>query len=175
MDREAALMVSTTRTRIRSQRLPSSITRIALLTVIAGAVMTAPASAADPTLVKRLGSTSTDEVVAAIRPLGDKGDVSALPALEALYDDALRVADDGAVFLYDSRKRSLRDPITGAPVARSSSGMRAGEMNNEIRRVILPVMARLKLSAPARATRLAAAEELAKRGGDDTIPLLDRK
>ena len=45
-------------------------------------------------------------------------------------------------------------------------------MNNTIRRVILPVIARLKLSAPDPKLRLAAAEELSRSGDEGAVALM---
>jgi urea transport system permease protein len=123
-------------------------------------------------LLRELGSPDTDKVRLAVTALADKGDVAALPALEALNDDNLKVAPDGAVYLFDAKERVLKHPLTGATVAPEPANLRGAETNNEIRRVLEPVLAQLKLGAADPRIRLAAAEELAKGGGASATPLL---
>ena len=140
----------------------------------AGTALGAPASAPTPdlaTLLKGLGSGDTDTVQKTILALGARGDVAALPALEALYDDRLQVSPDGSLFIR-LKRFTLAHPLTGAIVASPPGPLRDGEMNNEIRRIILPVIAQLKLSASDPTLRLQAAEELAKRGGGQAAMLM---
>jgi urea transport system permease protein len=133
---------------------------------------TTPTPADLPGLVRALGDGEPEAVARAIAALGERGDAAALPALEALYDDRLRVGPDGSVFVEQPKTRTLVRPLDGAPVSPAPSPLRSGEMNNEIRRTIVPVIARLKLRAPDPAVRLAAAQELSRRGGEDVLPLL---
>jgi urea transport system permease protein len=128
-------------------------------------VLAAPADAAIADLaplLPDLGAAEIEAVAKAVQALGDKGDPAALPALEALYEDNLRVGPDGRLYIKDAKKGTLVDVLSGAVVSPEPAALRAGEMNNEIRRVILPIIAQLKLSAPDPAMRLAAADELAK-------------
>jgi urea transport system permease protein len=137
---------------------------------------TLPGAAALPDvepLLRGLGSADVETVQKSVVALGDKGDAAALPALEALYDDRLQVGPDGVIYIKVDRT-TLVQGLTGVPVASPPPSLRDGEMNNEIRRVILPVIARLKLSAADPALRLQAAEELAKRGGDQSMLLLQQ-
>ena len=122
--------------------------------------------------IRGLGSPEIEVVEKTIVALGERGDVQALRALEALYDDRLKAASDGRIFVVDPKTKQLTDPMTGAPVAPAPSGLRDGEMNNTIRRVILPVMARLKLSAPDPKLRLAAAEELTRSGDESAVAMM---
>jgi urea transport system permease protein len=158
--------------------IPAMGRRGTLLVVVVAAALGAarPARAQDlPATLRGLGSEDLDVVQKTITALGERGDPAALRALEALYDDRLKVGPDGAIYVKrEARARTLLDPLTGAVVASAPSPLRDGEMNNEIRRVILPVIAQLKLSAPDRALRLAAAEELAKRGGDKAVVLMQK-
>jgi urea transport system permease protein len=123
-------------------------------------------------LVRALGDPDPEKVAAAISALGQRADAAALPALEALYDDRLRVGPQGEVFVLQEKTRVLVGPLDGAPVVPAPGPLRRGEMNNEIRRAIGPVIAQLRLRAPDPAVRLAAAQELARRGGDAVLPLL---
>jgi urea transport system permease protein len=146
----------------------------ALLALLAAPGIGRAAEPAVGPLVRDLGATETDALVRTIVALGARGDAAALPALEALYDDRLRVARDGAVYVVDAATKRLVDPLTGAEIPAPPAGLRAGEMNNELRRALLPVLAQLRLGAPDRKVRLAAADELAKRGDPGAEALLRR-
>jgi urea transport system permease protein len=121
------------------------------------------------------GLTSDEEgkaeaSVARIAELSDSA--SALPALEALCDERLSVAPDGALFYKDEKGSVIRRAATGAVVSSVPADTKPLEASNSLRRVVLPLIARLKLGSPDIEVRLAAAEELAKRGTADTVPLL---
>jgi urea transport system permease protein len=121
--------------------------------------------------LRALGSTDPEAVKQAITALGDRGDAAALPALEALMDDRLRAGADGTVYVRDSKRDALVDPLTGA-VATAAGKLRALETDNETRRLLGPALARLRLSAADPAVRLTAAEELASGGDEQTLPLM---
>ena len=70
----------------------------------------------------------------AITTLGTLGDPSAVRALEALYDDRLKAARDGQIFVIDADSKALTHAVTGAVISPRPSGLRDGEMNNTIRR-----------------------------------------
>jgi urea transport system permease protein len=148
-----------------------------VMIVVLGSVLsllaTAPAAAQSlADLVKGLGAAESEAVESAVLALGARGDAGALKALEALYDDRLKVAPDGRVFVAEGRSKTLVDPLTGEPAPAGLSGLRDGEMNNNIRRVILPAIAQLKLKAPDSKLRLQAAEELSRNAGPQATELL---
>ena len=60
----------------------------------------------------------------------------------------------------------------GADPARNPRTRTKCEVNNQIRRMALPVLAQLKLKSPSESIRLAAAEELSERGSDEAAALL---
>jgi hypothetical protein len=123
--------------------------RTAAIALMAAALAPAVASAASPEVqsaLRDLGSTDAEKVKAALATLGERGEAEALPALDAFTEDRLRVAPDGAIYVQDSQKKALVDPLTGAVVAAPPS-LRTVEMDNETRRLAAPVMARLRLSA----------------------------
>jgi len=122
--------------------------------------------------LRGLGSVQDDAVERTLTELGGRGDAAAIPAIEALCDDRLMVAVDGAVYVRAPRERSLLDPVSGEVLAPQPTGTHAVEVNNQIRRLALPVLAQLKLRSPSESVRLAAAQELAERGSDDTVALL---
>jgi urea transport system permease protein len=124
--------------------------------------------------ISKLASASEDDIQDGLRRLAALDDPRAIPALEALCDDRLRAGPDGRAYFWDSKTRDLRDPLTGQVVAPRPASVREVEMNNELRRVALPVLAQLQLGSPTASVRLAAAEELAKRGSSDAAQLLHR-
>ena len=67
--------------------------------------------------MRALGDSEPEAVARAIAALGERGDAAALPALEALYDDRLRVGPDGSVFV-----DAAQDP-DAAPATRRRAGL----------------------------------------------------
>jgi urea transport system permease protein len=148
--------------------------RTAASLLLAAALAPAVASAASPMMasaIRDLGSSDAETVKRALGTIGDRGEPESLPVLDAYTDDRLRVGPDGAIYIQDSKKDVLVDPLTGKPVSPAPSPLRTIEMDNETRRLAAPVIARLRLSAADPAVRLAAAEELAQ-GDESLIPLL---
>jgi urea transport system permease protein len=160
------------------RRVGQGALRRALLALWAGAVallaVIASAYGADPSLEDAVrGLTSDDEHAveeSAARIVASPSAAGALPALEALCDDRLRAATDGSLF-YTDEKGDVRRAMTGA-IASPASETKVVEMNNAQRRIVLPLVARLRLGSPDASVRLAAASELAKRGSADGAPLL---
>jgi urea transport system permease protein len=149
---------------------------ISLVGLVGLTVATVPAAFAGPLEdgVAKLASASEDDIQEGLRRLATLDDPKAIPALEALCDDRLRAGPDGKPYIFDSKTRDLRDALTGQVVSARPSPLREVEMNNELRRVALPVLAQLQLGAPEAAVRRAAAEELAKRGSAEAAGLLKR-
>jgi urea transport system permease protein len=144
---------------------------VALAAALFSPIAPALAAPADvSSAVRGLGVTDTEKVKQALIDLAARGDAAALPALEAFYDDRLRVGPDGAVYI-DDGKRGLLDALTGTPVTSKPQPLREVELDNELRRLVSPVLAQLRLSARDPAVRLAAAEELAQ-AGDELLPLM---
>jgi urea transport system permease protein len=120
-----------------------------------------------------LAAASDDKIDDSVDKLAALGDPRAIPALDALCDERLRVGADGHAYIWDSKIREVRDPITGNVVNPAPRPLKEVEVSNEIRRVALPILAQLKLGSPDRDTRLAAAEELSN-GGSAQAPALLR-
>ncbi|WP_029734288.1 urea ABC transporter permease subunit UrtB [Deferrisoma camini] len=114
-----------------------------------------------------LGAKSRRTILRSIKVLGALGDPAALPALEALRDRKLRVDEQGRVLILDGGGAFARDVVTGERVAVGTGRLRSPVINNRVRRVLLPVIARLQLSSSSLGVRLAAARELAKRPRPD--------
>jgi urea transport system permease protein len=123
-------------------------------------------------MLRGLASEDSDVVEHTLAKLASQGDAAVVPAVEALCDGRLLVGADGAIYLKAARERSLREPISGAIVEPQPLATREVEVNNQVRRLALPVLAQLKLKVPLESARLAAAQELAERGSDEALTLL---
>ncbi|MEA2697354.1 MAG: urea transport system permease protein [Myxococcales bacterium] len=120
-----------------------------------------------------LTASSEDEINKSVAQLAALDDPRAVPALEALTDDRLRVGPGGRALIWDGSHRQLVDPITEKPLSPQPSGeAKEVEVSNDIRRVAAPILAQLQLGSPRTAVRLAAAEELAKSGSQEASLLL---
>jgi len=120
------------------------------------------------TAVNALGQPSGDAVTSAAQTIGASGDARALGLLEALRDGAVIVTDGGEVTLRDA-SGALHDAVTGAPVAATGH---PATLDNEVRRVLDPLIARLELKSPAPDVRLAAVQTLESRSSEDDAPVM---
>jgi urea transport system permease protein len=111
-----------------------------------------------------------EQVKAALDELVKAGDAKALPIVEAFADERLRVGPGGAIYLQDPQ-RGVVDAATGAAIAGHPT-LKTVELDNELRRLVAPVLAQLRLGAADPAVRIAAAEELAS--NDELRPLLEQ-
>lgn len=116
-----------------------------------------------------LASPDADAVEAAAERLVQQADPRLLPGLEALELDQLYADGQGQVFIR-RKDRVARDALTAAPV--EATGLTPVRMTNQLRRGLLPLLARLRLDAPDPATRRAAVDELIKRGAAEDAALL---
>jgi urea transport system permease protein len=124
--------------------------------------------------IEGLAAPSDERIEESIRRLAALGDPRAIPALDALCDDRLRVGSDKHPYIWDAKTRDVRHPLTGQIVSPAPRPLKEVEIGNDIRRVALPVLARLQLGSPTAAVRLAAAEELSKSGSAEAAALLHR-
>src|SRR5262249_46561169 len=132
--------VGSTRTRIRATVITSVI--VATVSPFAHA---GPLEDAGP----GLAASSGEKIEESIRKLEELDDPRAIPALDALCDDRLRVGADKQAYLWDVKTHDARNPLTGQIVSPVPGPLKEVEVGNEIRRVALPVLAQLQLGAPA--------------------------
>jgi urea transport system permease protein len=121
-----------------------------------------------------LAAPAEEQVEESIHKLAALDDPRAVPALDALTDDRLRVDGAGHVYVYDNKKREVCDPVTMQPLAARPAGLREVELSNSIRRVALPVVAQLQLGSSDESLRMSAAQELANRSSAEAAVLLHR-
>jgi urea transport system permease protein len=124
--------------------------------------------------IKGLTSESDEKVAASVKQISTLGDSRAIPALEALCDDRLRAGPDGRPWVLDKKTRDLVDPLTGAAAPPTARPAREVELDNSLRRDVLPILAELQLGSPQADVRLEAAQELAKSGEEDASVLLHK-
>jgi urea transport system permease protein len=115
-----------------------------------------------------LSRASPDDVAKAVVALGASDDPRALGVLLALRDGDLSVDDGGHVYVRE-KGGTVRDVSTGS--AAPTAG-HAPSVDNGVRRVLEPTVARLELRSPDADVRLEAVAELARRGSEDDAPAL---
>jgi urea transport system permease protein len=149
---------------------------LAVLFAVAGATMLARTAHAGPLeeAIEGLAASSDDKIEEAVNKLAALDDPRAIAALEALCDERLRIGADGHPYVWDSKERVVRHPLTGAAVNPEPRPLKEIEVSNDIRRLAFPVLAQLQLGSPDAAVRLAAAEELSKGGSPEAAALLHK-
>jgi len=105
----------------------------------------------------------------AVESVKARADVRFLKVLTSLEEGTLRVDTAGNAFIESGGKLV---PALPGGAAVPSGRARTAVVDNALRRALLPALASLKLSAPDRDVRLAAAEELAKRPSEDVGPMI---
>jgi urea transport system permease protein len=153
------------------RRLATLVAFMVTVTGIAGLPSTAHAGPLEDA-IDGLGASSDDKIDDSINKLGMLGDPRAIPALDALCDERLRVGADGHAYVWDGTTRDLRNALTGQVVSPEPRPLKEVEVSNEIRRVAFPILAQLKLGSPDADVRLAAAQELSNGGSPEAAALL---
>jgi len=138
---------------------------VALLAALATGTQALPAD-----LVRDLALGDGDARSAAIGKLGASGDKDALPLLQALVDGEVQTVGDNQILIV--KGDTAVDAVTGAAVSPLPENRDDVVVNNRLRRSLATAIASLKLSAPDRAVRLAAAKEMQKTADDDALPAL---
>jgi len=160
-------MAQTKRVNVMQSRNPQGVLRALLafgLAVVASVALAAPA----PEVIRDLALGDNDAKVAAIRALGASGDPASLPFLKALLDGEVQTVDDKQVLRVTGD--TATDLLTGQAVNPLPATRDEVVINNRLRREIGSAIAALKLTAPDRAVRLAAAKELQSGADEDLLP-----
>ena len=157
---------------------PAPVDKAASAATATAAAQVAAASAATSMTLEQaiagLAGPSEETTMASIKRLGTLEDPRAIPALEALSDNRLRLGADKRAWIWNSKNRELVDPLTATVAGPSASPSQEIEVNNDIRREAVPVLAQLQLASPVVKVRLAAAEELSKNNDEQASKLLHR-
>ncbi len=134
-------------------------------------LLTGTAWALDAGSLNTLASGETNAKIAVIEQLVNAGDAAALPVLEALSAGTLYTTESEAVVIVTPA--AVLDALTGKPA--TAAPLEKISINNRLRQRLNTAIASLRLAAPERALRLAAARELQKNAGDALLPLIERR
>jgi len=140
---------------------------VAAFALLAGLV--APAAALDRAAVEKLATGDSGEKIEAIGALVAEGDPRAIAVLEALSEGELQIAGKRVLIVKGER---ATDALSGAPVAPLPADREDVVANNRVRGAATVALAALKLVAPERQTRLAAAKALAGGADEAMLPLV---
>jgi urea transport system permease protein len=123
------------------------------------------------TLIAQLAAPDRSLGAAAIEALVTRPEPAALNALIAFRDGKLRITPAGvALIKLDDGK--LVDAATGKPVSTDAATLETPTVNNVLRRVLTPALAAVQLRSPDVATRMAAAEALARGPDEKLLPAM---
>jgi len=130
------------------------------------------ACAMTPAQLAQLVSDDSSARIEAINALVTAGDAGAIPVLQALDEGTLQIAADKRVVIESSA--GMLDALTLNKLDAAPAGLEKVSINNRIRRALNSGLAALKLSAPQKEVRLAAAEQLQSRADEDMLPLVEQ-
>jgi len=133
----------------------------------------APAHALDERALKQLAADDNDARIEALNKLVTEGDASVIPLLKNLRDGVLSVTPQGQLVTVTD-EGTVKDALTGAAVNVSSDDVQSIVVNNRLRGAIEAALAVLRLSAPDRAERLAAARAISTDADEQMLPLIHR-
>ncbi len=139
-----------------------------LLALLFGASGTAQALTAEQ--ASAIAQGDTDTRIEALRQAMAAGDPKLLPFLQALSEDAVKVAPGRAFIVRDGRST---DAATGAEAA-LPEGAEDVVNNNRMRREMEAALAALSLLSPDRAARAKAINELKDQAEASKLPLVDK-
>ena len=140
-----------------------------LLVLLLAATFARPAAALDATAVGKLAFGESDEKIEAIGALIAEGDPRAMTVLQALAEGELQVAGKRVLIV---KGDNASDAISGERVAPLPAEREDVMVNNRLRGAVQAALAAFKLGAPDRATRLAAAKELASGADEAMLPFV---
>ena len=123
--------------------------------------------------LKDLGNKSRSKIKKAIKNLGSQGNTAALPALEALKDNRLRVSEDGAIIILDESGEKGQDALTKEQVDLKSLSLRKPRINNSVRRILSTTIGTLQLKSSNPVIRLTAAKQLLKKSSSGLVELIE--
>jgi urea transport system permease protein len=142
---------------------------ILVLFMLGVALLASPAGAAFDSAVMAVGFGESDEKVAAINELAASGNARALLVLEALYAGELQTGGKRVLIV---KGDAASDAATGEKLATLPDDHEDVALNNRLRGAVKSALAALRLTSTDRATRLAAAHELAGSADESALPLI---
>ena len=124
--------------------------------------------------LKDLGNKSRTKIKKAIKELGNQGNHAALPAIEALKGNRLRISDDGILIILNESGDKGRNALSEKQVDLKSLNLRKPRINNSVRRVLSSTIGKLQLQSSDPNIRLAAAEQLLKKSSSGLVELVEK-
>jgi urea transport system permease protein len=149
-------------------RIAAVSRRLAVLAIVTWATQAGAAVA--PETIRDLAFGDSDARGKAIAAIVASGDAQALPLLQAVLDGDIKTAGEDRVL--QVKGDAATDLLTGKSVAPVPDNLDDLVVNNRMRRELGTALAALKLAAPDRATRLAAARELQGSAEEDALPAI---
>ena len=129
------------------------------------------AHALTPEQVKGIASGETDARIEALNKVVAQGDASLAPFVQALLDDAVKIAGDKVLVVRDDK---AMDAATNAPLAMPEA-VEDVVNNNRMRGALQSAMSGLKLLSPEIAVRTQAVGDLLKQSVDEgQLPLIEK-
>ena len=124
--------------------------------------------------LKDLGNKSRTKIKKAIKDLGNQGNPAALPALQALKDNRLRISADGVLIILNESGDKGRNALSKKQVDLKPLNLRKPRINNSVRRVLSSTIGKLQLQSSDPNIRLAAAEQLLKKSSSGLVELVEK-
>ena len=124
--------------------------------------------------LKDLGNKSRSKIKKAIKDLGNQGNPAALPALQALKDNRLRISADGVLIILNESGDKGRNALSENQVDLKSLNLRKPRINNSVRRALSSTIGKLQLQSSDPNIRLAAAEQLLKKSSSGLVELVEK-
>ena len=124
--------------------------------------------------LKDLGHKSRSKIKKAVKNLGHLGNLDALPTLQALKNNRLRVGEDGALIILNESGDVGRDALTEKQVDVKSLDLRKPRINNSVRRALSATIGKLQLQSTDTSIRLSAAKQLLKKSSSSLVELVEK-
>jgi urea transport system permease protein len=123
-----------------------------------------------PETLRDLALGDNDAKAKAIGIAAASGDSALLPVLQALLDGEVQTVGDAQILLV--KGDAATDLLTGKAITPLPENRDDVVINNRIRKELRTAIAALKLTAPERAVRLAAAKELQTGADEELLPAI---
>ena len=124
--------------------------------------------------LKDLGHKSRSKIKKAVKNLGNQGNPAALPALQALKDNRLRVSEDGTLIILNESGDAGREVLTDKQVDVKSLELSKPRINNSVRRSLSATIGILQLQSTDTNIRLSAAKQLLKKSSSSLVELVEK-
>ena len=124
--------------------------------------------------LKDLGHKSRSKIKKAVKNLGNQGNPAALPALQALKDNRLRVSEDGTLIILNESGDAGREVLTDKQVDVKSLELSKPRINNSVRRALSATIGKLQLQSTDTNIRLSAAKQLLKKSSGSLVELVEK-